>query len=434
MVYGDREIVGEGLKTPAAPFHRAKLSNGTVVIVNENHRLPIVAMDCWVKTGTANEEETLNGISHFYEHMFFKGTKKHPVGELDRLVKEAGGYNNAATSNEYTHYYVVLPGELNEHAMDLLADALYNGRFSDDDIAREKLVVKEEINRSEDDPASKLYTLLFEKCFHGTPYAMPILGNKESLDRITAQSLEDYHGKFYVPENVTVVISGDVDPDKAIEAVDKQFGRVKAMQGGGWADIKAQKLTEGIETLVQKDVKQVYLAMGFLTDGFIQDRQAVVNLDVTAAVLGEGRSSRLHQELVETKKLAISIGAWNWDMRRSGVFWIDAILKPDMIEEAEKAIFHELERFLDKGLNDWEMDKVKSMIKADHLYDLQSNASIAGLLGFYETDFGNASLALSYLDLVEAVDAESIRGAFSKSYDPSKYVKTLIVPFGGEGE
>jgi len=433
-VYRRREIVGEGLTTPAAPFQRAELSNGTVVIVNENHRLPVVAMDCWVKTGTANEEESQNGISHFYEHMFFKGTKKHPVGELDRLVKEAGGYNNAATSNEYTHYYVVLPGELNEHAMDLLADALYNSHFADDDIAREKLVVKEEINRSEDDPSTKLYTLLFENCFRGTPYAMPILGNKESLDRITAGSLMEYHDRFYVPENVTVVISGDVNPDNAFNAIERQFGRIDSKPGGGWSEIGARKPDSGIEAVVQKDVKQAYLAMGFLTDGFIEDRQTVVALDVAAAVLGEGRSSRLHQELVEKKKLAISIGAWNWDMRRAGIFWIDAILRSDRIDEATEAIFFEMERFLDKGLDDWEMEKVKSMIKADHLYDLQSNASIAGLLGFYETDFGNASFALSYLDMIDAVDPDSINRAFSKTYEPLKYVKTLVVPLGGGDE
>jgi zinc protease len=400
------------------------------VIVKSNRRLPVVAMDCWVKTGTVNEDEEFNGISHFYEHMFFKGTERHPMGELDKLVKEVGGYNNAATSNEYTHYYIVLPGALNEHALELLADALYNSRFSRENIERERQVVKEEINRAEDDPASKLYTLLFEKAFHGTAYSMPVLGNKESLDRITEKQLEEYHGKFYVPENVTVVISGDVGPEDAFEVVDKYFGNVAGKAGVGWSDIEARKPESRSEAVVQKDVKQVYLAIGFLTGGFIHNRPAVVALDVAASVLGEGRSSRLHQELVEKKKLAISIGAWNWDMRSAGVFWIDAILRPERIDAAEKAIFNELDQFLGKGVTDWEMGKVKSMIKADQLYDLQSNASVAGLLGFYETDFGDASEALSYLNMIEAVTPEGLGRSFSEVFDAQKFVRTLVVPFG----
>ncbi|MFQ6103307.1 MAG: M16 family metallopeptidase [Candidatus Glassbacteria bacterium] len=429
-MYKNREFIGEGFTIPAAPFYRAQLPNGTTVIVKVNHRLPVIAMDCWVKTGTVNEERTLNGISHFYEHMFFKGTEKHPLGELDRLVKEMGGYNNAATSNEYTHYYIVLPGSLSGHAVELLADAIYNGHFVEEDIDRERMVVKEEINRAEDDPASKLYTLLFENCFSGTPYAMPVLGKKESLDRVTSNELEDYHRKFYVPENITVVISGDVDPDEALEVAEEHFGAMEGRSAPGWAKIEARKPESVTEAVVKKDVKQVYLALGFLTDGFISDRNAVVALDVAASALGEGRSSRLHQELVEKKKLAVSIGTWNWDMRAAGVFWIDAILRPDKIEEAERAIFDELDRFLEEGATEWEMGKVKSMIKADQLYDLQGNAAIAGLLGFYETDFDDASEALAYLKMVEEVNVDRLHESFAEIYDKERFVKTLIVPAG----
>jgi zinc protease len=262
---------------------------------------------------------------------------------------------------------------------------------------------------------------------------MPILGNKESLDRISGRSLEEYHGRFYVPENVIVVISGDVDPDSAFDLVEKYFGRIEQKQSDGWSAIEAQKPSGKIEAVAHKDVKQVYLAMGFLTRGFVQDRKNIVALDIAAALLGEGRSSRLHQELVEKKKLAISIGAWNWDMRLAGAFWIDAILKPDKIEEATNAIVKELDLFLNKGMSKWEMRKVKSMIKSDQLYDLQSNASIAGLLGFYQTDFDDAEKALSYLDLVETVSIKNVNEAFTGVYDPDNYVKTMILPSEGGG-
>lgn len=434
VVFARKEIVGAGVANPIAPFHRAVLENGTTVIVKSNTRLPVVAMDCWVKTGTVNEQEETNGISHFYEHMFFKGTRKHPAGELDRLVKEMGGYNNAATSNEYTHYYIVLPGDLNERALELLADALYNGHFEDGDIDRERMVVKEEINRSEDDPATKLYTSLFETCFEGTPYAMPILGRKESLDRIGAREIEEYHASYYVPGNLTVVISGDVDPEGAFEAVARAFGTAGKRPTRGWKTISVGKPPVVRETVIPKDVKQVYLALGFLTGGFLQDRDTIVALDLAASILGEGRSSRLHQELVETKKLAISIGTWNWDLRAAGIFWIDAILRPEAIKETEKAICDELDRFLEQGASPPEIEKVKTMIRADHLYDLETNAAIAGLLGFYETDFDDAGEALTYLDMVEKVNGKDLQGAFSRIYDPRRFVKALIVPREEEGK
>ena len=183
-------------------------------------------------------------------------------------------------------------------------------------------------------------------------------------------------------------------------------------------------------TVIGKDVKQVYLALGFVTGRYIADRKAVVALEVAAFMLGEGRRSRLHQELVEEKKLAISIGAWNWDMRSAGIFWIDAILRPDKIEEVEQAIFDALGRFLEQGASTWEMKKVMSTIKADQLYDLQTNESIAGLLGFYETDLDDAKEALSYLNMIEDVRVADLRREFSNIFDTERFVKTLIVPSG----
>jgi zinc protease len=427
-VIARKEIVGEGVPNPVAPFTRAVLGNGTTVIVKTNSRLPVVAMDCWVRTGTVNERAEVNGISHFYEHMFFKGTRKHPAGELDRLVKEMGGYNNAATSNEYTHYYVVLPGGLNERALEMLADAIYNHDFKDEDINRERMVVKEEIHRSEDDPATKLYTTLFETCFEGTPYALPILGRSESLDRIDARAIEEYHRSHYVPENLTVVISGDVEPEGTLEIVARNFGGVEGRPASGWNEIHVKKPAAAREVVIAKDVQQVYLAIGFVTGGFLHDRETIVALDLVGSVLGEGRSSRLHQELVETKKLAISIGTWNWDMRVAGILWIDAILRPDTIRAAEAAIFEELDKFLQRGPDLSEIMKVKKMIKADHLYDLETNAAIAGMLGFYQTDFGDAAESLTYLRMMEEVGREDMRAAFSGVYDRQRFVKSLVVP------
>ena len=169
---GRRAMPGSSQTTgdsPLLPFTRVTLDNGLDVIVKEVHSAPIVAVYLWCNTGSVNEDERIHGISHFYEHMFFKGTEKRGVGEIDRAVKSLGGYNNAFTSNEYTAYYIALPSENFNLAADILFDAIRNSSFPQEEINKELGVIKEEINRKEDDPTGALYEEMFKTLFPETP-------------------------------------------------------------------------------------------------------------------------------------------------------------------------------------------------------------------------------------------------------------------------
>src|SRR5688572_21324147 len=159
------EIIGRPGEPSPAPFHRARLANGLRVLVRPSRAVPIVAIDCWLAVGALDETDPLAGVSHFLEHMFFKGTRRYPSGTMDRMVKEMGGYNNAATSMEYTHYYIVAPAEHAWDAADLLADHLAEPALPADELERERVVVKEEIRRKDDSPHGRLYTALSEAVY-----------------------------------------------------------------------------------------------------------------------------------------------------------------------------------------------------------------------------------------------------------------------------
>ncbi|MFA6473164.1 MAG: pitrilysin family protein, partial [Candidatus Latescibacterota bacterium] len=312
------------LKTPPAPiapFTKVTLKNGLDVIVKEVHSAPIVAVYLWCNTGSINETPVEQGISHFYEHMFFKGTEKRGVGEIDRAVKSLGGYNNAFTSKEYTAYYVVLPSENFNLAADVLIDAIRNSTFLEEEIEKELGVIKEEMNRKEDDPMSKLYEEMFKVMFPGTPYAHSVLGTPESVSGITRDNFKAYLGKYYVPNNMTAVVVGDVKTSEAVHELESLTA--------GWnpnPDIKQNLKSFEVPHLtsiqgftLEKDVNMSYVMMAFQSAG-LEDQRENAALDIASSILGEGKSSRLYRRIVEKEQIASSVKVFIYPQKHSGLF------------------------------------------------------------------------------------------------------------------
>ncbi len=288
-----REQADEAV-SPLEPFTKITLENGLEVIVKEVHTAPIVAVYLWCNTGSVNETEHEQGISHFYEHMFFKGTEKRGVGEIDLAIKSLGGYNNAFTSKEYTAYYVVLPSKNFTLAADVLVDAIRNSAFPPEEIEKEMGVIKEEINRKDDDPTGALYEEMFKLMFPGTPYAHPVLGSKESVSGITREDFRAYLAKYYVPNNMTAVVVGDIKTDDAIAEIRRLTDgwRSDPRVAERIQDIRVPR-REGIKGFqMAKDVGMAYVMLAFQTDGLSDIGQSMA-LDVASSVLGEGQSSRL---------------------------------------------------------------------------------------------------------------------------------------------
>lgn len=403
------------------PFSKTTLKNGLDVLVKEVHSAPIVAVYLWCDTGSINEDARVEGISHFYEHMFFKGTEKRGVGEIDRTVKSLGGYNNAFTSKEYTAYYVVLPSENYRLAADVLIDAIRNSKFPEEEIQKELGVIKEEINRKEDDPHGKLYEELFSIMFPGTPYAHSVLGTKDTISNITRGDFRDYLSKFYVPNNMTAVVVGDVKTEDAVREIERLTAGWKPNPevDGNHVEVEMQR-RKGIQGFtVEKDVNMSYVMMAFQTAGLADARETAV-MDVVSTILGEGRSSRLYRRIVEKDQIANSVSAFIYPLTHTGLMIVSGTMDRENVEKFRDAVLEEIERIRKDTLDPDELRKAKTMLKSDFAFSNETAADIGGTLGYYNT-LGILDRVTEYERVIESIAAEEIKIRASGVLDPASY-------------
>ena len=419
------ETLGKGAGGTVTPLAKVTYSNGLVALIKESHSAPIVTVDAWCATGAACEVDSLNGISHFFEHMFFKGTEKHPRGEMDKIVKGLGGENNASTSVEYTHYYVTVPSENYLVAVDVLSDALINSSFEPDEITKERDVVKAEIRRKEDTPASKVF-VVFERVFGaGTPYEMPVLGTFETVDRVDQAAFKNYLREKYTADNVAVVVTGDVNTREIAEAVGKYFENIPRGKPS-LADFTVAQPTENSAAVEYKDVNRGYIMLGYLTQGRRNKTEAQA-LEVAATILGDGKSSMLHQSLVEQKKLANSVSAWSWDLREAGVLGADASFDPGKEDEVKAAILEEIARLAERGPSAEELSKAKALLKTSFAFATETTSGRATAIGQAYTS-GTLDQTLEYQKRVDSVTAAQVKEAVRKYTAGRNCALAMILP------
>ena len=413
---------------PLLPFTRKVLSSGLTVYVKEVHETPIVAVYFWARTGSVNEPAELNGIAHFFEHMFFKGTEKRGVGEMDRAIKALGGYNNAFTGMEYTAYYVVVPSEHFATAFDILYDAMAHSVFDADEIEKERQVVIEEIHRRDDSPEERLSTVFLNEIFAGTPYARPVLGTVETLHRIDREAFVRTLHDFYVPDNVTVVVAGDVAADAVLAQIEQatEDWRRDPSVPDRFASVSFAPQREIRTKIVEMDVHQIYWMMGFPNRGRLDLKDMYV-LDVASTILGGGRSSRLYQRLVEQEGLVTSVSAWVWALTRAGIFGVDAQFPPEHHERVEKIVFEEVARLKHEGVRPEELERAKTMLITGFAYGNETDADIGETLGQYAT-IATVEEALTYPDRVRAVTGEDIRRALERHCNFDAYTLCCVKP------
>ena len=417
------EKLGKGPGGTVTPLTEVTYSNGLVALIKESHSAPIVTVDVWCGTGAASEVDSLNGISHFFEHMFFKGTPRHPRGEMDKIIKGLGGENNAGTSVEYTHYYVTVPSENYLVAMDVLSDALINSSFEPDEITKERDVVKAEIRRKEDTPSSKVF-VVFERVFGaGTPYEMPVLGTFETLDRVNHAAFKNYLKAKYTAENTAVVVTGDINTKQIADAIGKYFESIPRGKPS-LPDFTVAEPTEKNVGVEYKDVNRGYIMLGYLTQGR-KDKAESQALEVAATILGDGRSSMLHQSLVEQKKLANAVSAWSWDLREAGALGADASFDPGKEEEVKAAILEEFAKLAEKGPSAEELSKAKALLKTSFAFSTETTAGRATAIGLAYTS-GTLDQTLEYQKRVDSVTAEQVKEVVRK-YTAAKYPAVAMI-------
>ena len=402
-----------------------KLPNGQTVIVYEIHNNPIVTIDTWIKTGSINETDANNGVAHFLEHLFFKGTKAHPTGEMDRILESKGAVINAATSKDFTHYYITIPSEYFDTAMDLHSDMLLNPQIPRKELEQERKVVLEEISKDENNPSRKVYDNLNDMMYTTHPYKRKVIGSENIIGTIRREEILDYFNKFYAPSNMVTIVVGDVDTAKAIEKISKCFAQEyrKPIKTHFKSENQLQNQKRKVD---YTDAQSGYLMMGFR--GVNINNNDTYALDVLAEILGGGKSSRLYRDIKEKKDLAYSISASNGSYKDDGIFYISANYVPSNLEKLEKSIFEEIKNIQKYGITEEELERAKNIIIQDTYYSRESTSNISSELGYIYALTNNSQIYDNYVENIKKVTINQVNAAADKFLGANKAAISVVLP------
>ena len=398
-----------------------KLKSGQTVVIQQVKTNPIVTIDTWIKTGSVDETDKNNGVAHFLEHLFFKGSSKYPVGEFDRIIESHGGVTNAATSKDFTHYYITIPSDKFDLALDLHSDMLLTPQIPSEELEKERKVVIEEICKDLNSPRNKLTKNLVALTYKTHPYKREVIGKKEVIENIKREEIFDFYNKNYGPQNMITLVIGDVEPEETLKKVEKAFsGNPKKSKQNFYK--KEKRLTENVETIAYEDVSTGYLAIGYNTVPMVhKDTYA---LDILAVILGQGRSSRFYQNIKDNKQLAYSISASNSSSKDDGMFIISANFQPENVKTLRKEINNEVAKIKKYGITDEDLAFAKKVIEKDTLFARESISDISGELGYTLVVTGDYNYYKDYLKNINSVKVDDIKRVANKYL---KYSATSIL-------
>jgi zinc protease len=392
------------------------LDNGMRVIVQEDHRAPVMVSQVWYRAGSMDEFNGTTGVAHVLEHMMFRGTKTVPPGEFSKRIAAAGGRENAFTNRDHTAYFQQMQKDRLELAMQLESDRMANLVIRDDLFAKEMQVVMEERRlRTDDQPQSVVYERLMAVAYQENPYRRPVIGWMDDLQHLTAQDARDWYARWYVPNNATLVVAGDVKADDVIAMAKQYFGVIPAhaLPVRKPQDEPAQIGEKRI--VVKVPAKVPYLLMTWhapvLRDW--EKDSAPYALQILAGVLSGNDSARLQKSLVKTQQIAVSTSAgYDAVSRGPGMFMIDATPAPGKsTDELEKAIHDQIGRIQREGISEAELARVKAQVIAADVFQRDSLFFQAMQLGEYVTA-GLPPEALAHrVEKLRAVSAKDVQAA-----------------------
>ena len=422
-------IIFIGIVSYASDYSSYKLDNGQNVVIQEVHDNPIVIIDTWIKTGSINETDENNGVAHFLEHLFFKGTSKHPTNEFDQILESKGAVTNAATSKDFTHYYILIPSQYFELALDLHSDMLLNPLIPRKELEKERKVVIEEIAKNNDNPTTILYRNLVKGFYKEHPYKRDIIGTKEVIESISREQILDFYNKWYTPQNMTTVIIGDVDTQKALGLVKEKFNKPIDINKKKTQVIykKDRKPNLQIENKIEMNLETGYMLIGF-KGCYPMSHKDSYALDVLATILGEGKSSRLYKSVKEQKQLVHSISAVHSSMRDDSLFYISSNYTTEDTERLKAAIFDEIEKLIKNEITEEEIQKAKNIIERDTYYSRESVSNIASAIGYTVTLTDNISYYKNYLDNINKVTAKDLKRVANSYLDIDSAVISVVSP------
>ncbi len=401
------------------------LKNGMVVVLLPDHSTPAVSMNIWVGVGGFNETQDQSGMSHFVEHMVFKGSNTLGPGEGPDIIEAAGGNFNAYTELDDTVLTASVPSSATETLIKVLSDTALDATFVPDELERERQVVLEEIRMDMDNPDVRISNLFFEKAFHGFPYGKPVIGTAAKVKGYSRDALYAWYKTHWRPENMVAVLVGDFDPVSVKPMIQHYLGQAPEVGVPTPPHIPYPVLMGSSVSGIAAPVQKTYLYIGFNTPP-ITDND-LYPLDVAALILGRGTGSRLYRAVVD-KGLAYSIDASSYTPKEAGLFAVSATLDSSEIIATVRAAIEEFSRLSSIEVTDEELTKARNETTADFIFDKETYDGRASSLGFFETATGDVNFEKKYLAGISGVTGADIVRVAKKYFVPENMTITYLVP------
>ncbi|HJG97216.1 MAG TPA: insulinase family protein [Romboutsia timonensis] len=397
-------------------YKKHVLENGLTIIGEEIPYVKSISLGVWINAGSRIEDEEISGVSHFIEHMLFKGTKNRTSKQIASEIDNLGGQINAFTSKECTCYYVKL---LNSHidiGIDVLSDMILNSKFDKEDLDKERSVIIEELKMYEDSPEDLAYDLLTENIYKDDALGMNIIGTEESLKRLNREKLLEYFNKYYVPNNSVISISGNFNFNEIINKIEEKFKNWKKRD----VDIDIKKAEfKSCFLSKNKDTEQVNLALS-LEAVPLENDEEVYALAVINTVLGGSISSRLFQKIREEKGLVYSIYSSQSLYRKCGELGIFASMSNDHLKEVYESIIEEIKTMKKHYLTDIEIKESKEQLKGSYILGLESTSSRMMSIGRSLLLNNKVESTDDILKSIDNVDSEIVKIVIDKIFNLDK--------------
>lgn len=405
------------------------LDNGLQVVLLEDHSAPVVALQTWVRFGSADEDPAVAGIAHVFEHMLFKGTERFPNGEIAALIEGAGGSVNAWTNYDETVYHVTLSSRFWETGFDVLSDAVLHSFFDPIELEREKEVVLEEFRRSKDSPDHEIAERLFDLTFTTHPYRRPIIGFEETVRPIQRDDMLRVFNTWYVPNNMIFVAVGDFDSDTMLRTVEDRFGAVPAaaLPARPRADEPAQAQPRVLAFPFRAELARVEIALPSVE---ATDPQTPA-LDLLSDLLGSGYNSTLYTALKRRRQLAHDVYAYSYTPCDRGVFLLGATCMTGDVAEVVQGLMQPV-RQPALSISEHDLAAAKTRIVSHFVHARETYQGIASQLGSHMLVYGDPNYGERYVAAIESLSHDDLQQAATAFLDPQRANLALLMPSDAE--
>jgi len=405
----------------------AELANGVKVLTEKIPHVHSASIGVWVDVGSRDESEHQAGVTHFIEHLMFKGTQRRSAKDIAEELDAVGGQLNAFTTKEYTCYYARVLDEHLPLAVDLLGDMLFHSRFDEVDIDRERNVILEEIKMYEDAPDELVHDIFAGTIWHDHPLGRPVIGSEQSVRNLSRDDLLLFYRQFYIPGNIVVAAAGNFELGQLMELLSGTFGGLT----GGKKERRFVVPEPSKQVFCRaKDTEQVHLCLG--TPGLPMDHEKIYVFQLINTILGGGLSSRLFQEIREQRGLVYSVFSYHSSYHDSGLFCVYAGLSRENVREALELIVKEIRGIQQQGVSPVELQRVKDQLKGNLLLSLESVSTRMSRLGKSQLYLGKITPPEEIVRRIMAVTNDDIMELTRNLLKPENFSLASVGPWKDE--